>query len=157
MRRIACICCLVLAVACEKKTDENNMATDTVATQLPTPPTFSAADIAGTWNMRAIKEGTDSVLVSYQMVATGNTEGWQFKFPDRNDPIPVRVLAIEGDSVVTEAGPYPSVLRQGVQVTTHNVMRLQNGMLVGRTEAHYSGMSTADSLVFIRQEGTRAQ
>jgi hypothetical protein len=157
MRGFACICLLLVVVACEKKTEENNMATDTVATQLPVPPTLSATDIAGTWNMRAIKEGTDSVLVSYQMVATADTVGWHFKFPDRNDPVPIRVLAIEGDSIVTHAGPYPSVLRQGVQVTTHNVMRLQNGMLVGRTEARYSGVMTADSLVLLRQEGTRAQ
>jgi hypothetical protein len=32
------------------------------------------------------------------------------RFPNR-DPIPTRILAMGGDSVVTEAGPYPSVLR----------------------------------------------
>jgi hypothetical protein len=65
----------------------------------------------------------------------------------------VRVLAVDADSVVTEAGPYESVLRKGVQVTTTTVTRYQNGALVGTTTARYS--AGPDSVLQLRFEGTR--
>jgi hypothetical protein len=58
--------------------------------------------------------------------------------------------------VVTHAGPYESVLRPGVMVTTENVMRLVNGMLEGHTVAHYSGEGVgADSVLRVRTLGRR--
>jgi hypothetical protein len=53
-----------------------------------------------------------------------------------------------------DAGPYASVLRKGVQVTTHGVLRLQSGKLVGLTVAHYK-TAKPDSLRRIAMEGTR--
>jgi hypothetical protein len=93
-------------------------------------------------------------LVTYVFTATANSDGWSIKFPDRARPVPVKVVAVAGDSVVIDAGPYPSVLRKGVQVRTHGAMRLQDGKLVGTTIAHYS-VKTADSVRTVRMEGTR--
>jgi hypothetical protein len=56
---------------------------------------------------------------------------------------------------MTEAGPYESVLRQGVQVTLRGVLRHQGDRLVGTTVAHFSG-SGADSVLRVRTEATRA-
>jgi hypothetical protein len=42
-------------------------------------------------------------------------------------PVPVRVVAVAGDSIVTDAGPYQSFVRKGVRVTTRTVSRLQSG------------------------------
>ena len=42
-----------------------------------------------------------------------------------------------GDSIITDAGPYESVLRKGVQVNTRVVSRLRGDKLVGTTTAHY--------------------
>ena len=98
-------------------------------------------------------EGSDSVLVTFELMATADTTGWMQHFAGR-DPIPMRVLAVAGDSVITETGPFESVLRPGVQVTTHSVMRLQDGRLVGTTIARYK-TSGPDSVVRIRTEGTR--
>ena len=67
----------------------------------------------------------------------------------------MRVVAVAGDSIVTEAGPFESVLRKGVKVSTNSVLRLQNGKLVGTTIAHYA-TSGADSVRNLRIEGTRA-
>ena len=53
-----------------------------------------------------------------------------------------------------DAGPYESVLRKGVKVTTHSVFRLQDGKLVGTTVAHYA-IKGADSVRNLRSEGTR--
>ena len=68
--------------------------------------------------------------------------------------MPVRVT-VDGDSIMTASGPYESVLRKGVQVTTQSVLRRQDGKLVGMTIARYQG-AAADSVVRLRTELTRA-
>ena len=88
------------------------------------------------------------------MVLTPDKEGWTLNFPNR-EPIPIRVVAVEGDSVVSEAGPFESVLRKGVQVSTEVVTRLQGGRLVGTVTAHYR-VTGADSVAHLAFEGTRA-
>jgi hypothetical protein len=114
---------------------------------------MSLGDVAGKWNVRATTGAGDS-LVGYQLTATTDTLGWTITFPNRK-PIPMRIVAVDGDSVVTEAGPYESVLRKGVQVRTRNVNRLQDGKLVGTTEARYV-TTGADSVLRLRTEGKRA-
>lgn len=160
MRVLAICCCIVAAAGCAK--GEQQPAQDSTAAQAaaatpappPAPPALALADVAGTWNMQTMAAGSDSVLVSFQMTATGDTTGWVFHFAKR-PPVPIRVLAVAGDSVVTEAGPYQSVLRSGAKVTTHSVMRLQDGKLVGTTVAHYA-LAGADSVRDLRTLGTRA-
>ena len=117
------------------------------------PATISLADVAGTWNVRSTVEGSEETVVTYDLVATGDRTGWSIKFPNR-EPIPLQVVAVEGDSVVTEAGPFESALRKGVQVRTHVVSRLQDGKLVGTTVARYD-VTTADSVARLTFEGTR--
>jgi hypothetical protein len=73
----------------------------------------------------------------------------------KRKPIPVRVIAVAGDSIVTEAGPYESFLRKGVQVRTRAVSRLQDGKLVGTIEARFA-MGGRDSVAHRLSEGTRA-
>jgi len=131
---------------------DSTAATPVAAAPAPPAP-VSLASVAGTWNMRTMAAGSDSVLVSYQMVATADSTGWAFHFPKR-DPVAIRVLAVAGDSIVTEAGPYQSVLRNGAKVTTNSVLRLQDGKLVGTTVAHYT--AGPDSVRNLRAEGTRA-
>ena len=75
-------------------------------------------------------------------------------FPNRK-PVPVRVVAVAGDSTVTEAGPFESFIRKGVQVTTRTVNRLQDGKLVGTIEARYA-TKAGDSVAHRPTEGTRA-
>jgi hypothetical protein len=158
MRRTALCCCAVILVVGCNKPKEQPPATEAPAAAAETPAapaSLTLADLAGKWNMRTMPENSDSTLVSYEMVATGDTTGWVFHFAKRK-PVPVRVVAVGGDSIVLEAGPYESVLRKGVQVTTHSVSRLQDGKLVGATTAHYA-KSGPDSVRQLRVEGTRAQ
>ena len=117
--------------------------------------TISLADVAGVWSMQALPEVGDSVIVTYEMVATDNTEGWTFTFPDR-EPIPVQVVAVEGDSIIVDTGPYESALREGVMVSTRSVVRLQNGNLTGTFVARYE-TTEPDSVLRGRQRGTRTQ
>ena len=68
-------------------------------------------------------------------------------------PTPMRVT-VDGDSIMTAAGPFESVLRPGTQVSTNGVLRLVNGMLNGTLVAHYV-TAGSDSVVRLRTEGTR--
>ena len=68
----------------------------------------------------------------------------------------MRVVAVEGDSIVWEAGPFESVIRKGVQVRVSRVVgRIRDGKLVGRTTARYD-VAGADSVAHLTLEGTRA-
>jgi hypothetical protein len=115
---------------------------------------ISLADVAGKWTMRTMPENSDSTLVTYELVAKSDASGWTFSFPKRK-PVPVHVEA-SGDSLVTQAGPYESVLRKGIQVTTNSVLRLKDGKLVGTTVAHYA-TSGPDTVRRLRTEGTRSK
>ncbi len=158
MRSLAVCCAVVVTAACAKGEQKPTMdstatAPVTAAPAPPAPAPVSLASVAGTWNMRTMAAGSDSVLVSYQMVATADTTGWAFHFPKRA-PVAIRILSVAGDSIVTESGPYQSVLRNGAKVTTNSVMRLQDGKLIGSTVAHYT--SGPDTVRNLRTEGTRA-
>jgi hypothetical protein len=128
------------------------MADTAAVTTAPAP--INLADVAGTWNMRAVPTTGDTTATTYVLTATSNTSGWTITFPGRA-PIPVRV-AVDGDSVILEAGPFASVRRKGVQVSTNSVARFQGGSLTGTTTAHYN-VKTADSVLTLNTSGTRAQ
>jgi hypothetical protein len=70
-------------------------------------------------------------------------------------PVPVRVVASGGDSVVTATGPYEALRRPGVRVSTRAVYRLRGERLIGRTVARYQSAG-ADSVLVLHVEGTRA-
>jgi len=155
MRLLTIGCCLAVLAGCAKP--EQRAAKDSTAASLgagaaPTP--ISLATVAGKWTVRTMAATSDSTLLTFDLVATPDASGWTFNFPNRA-PVPVRVLAVDGDSIVTEAGPYESALRKGVQVSTHSVMRLQDGNLVGTTVAHYA-TTGPDSVLTLRTHGTRA-
>lgn len=155
MRRLMLGCCAIALVGCNKPKEEPPMESTVAAPETPAAPApIALADIAGKWSVRSMAESGDSTLVTYELVAAGDTSGWSLNFPKRK-PIPMRVVAVAGDSIVTEAGPFESVLRKGVKVSTNSVLRLQNGKLVGTTIAHYA-TSGADSVRNLRIEGTRA-
>jgi hypothetical protein len=146
---------LVLSIAligCEREepAEEETMTEDTTAMA---PTGIALADVAGTWTMNATAE-TGEVVPQFELVATASESGWELHFPNR-DPVPVRVVEVAGDSIVTEAGPYESILRPGTQVTTHGVYRLEGDRLMGTTTAHFQ-TTEPDSVLTVRSEGTRA-
>lgn len=155
MNRFICFCCAVVLVGCAKADDQPGTETAAAAGEMPmSAGTISLADVAGKWNVRGMLENSDSTIVTYELVATPSTSGWVTNFPNRA-PIEVRVVSVAGDSIVTESGPFESVLRKGVQVSTHVVARLQDGKLVGTTVARYE-TTGADSIARLRIVGTRA-
>jgi hypothetical protein len=155
-----CLCAAVLT-SCAKKeeaaVDTTSMAASSTTTTTPpaAPAPVNLADVAGKWNVRAVPaSGTDTTPTNSVLTATATTSGWTITFPGRK-AIPVKVT-VDADSIMTEAGPYPSVRRKGVQVKTNGVMRLQGGSLVGSTTAHFQ-VKTADSVLVLNTTGTRAQ
>jgi hypothetical protein len=157
MRVLALSCSVALLVGCAR--GEQDVATDTAAgmTETASTRTISLADIAGKWNVTSKPEsGTDTTSTRYVLNATADRTGWTITFADRQQqPVAVRVVAVEGDSIVTEAGPFESVRRRGVQVTTRNVLRRDGDRLVGSTRARYASTG-ADTVLVLRTEGTRA-
>jgi len=159
MRRFALLsCCAAIAlVGCARSDDAP--ASDTAAGTVAASTTTTAAqpislgDIAGRWTVRAVPETGDTTAIISQLNASADTSGWTMTLPNR-PPTATRVVAVAGDSIVTENGPYESVLRKGVQVRTRSVMRLRGGKLVGYTVAHYSAGGT-DSILRLRTEATR--
>ena len=156
MRAVTSSCIALFMMACSKPAEKPADATvgEGPAMAEEAPASISLADVAGTWKMTGTVKGGDAQTVDYEMVATSSREGWTLTFPDR-DPIPVRVVAVEGDSIVTEAGPVESALRKGVQVRTRVVSRLVDGKLVGTTTARYD-VTGADTVSLLEFEGTRA-
>jgi hypothetical protein len=91
-------------------------------------------------------------VITSEIVATATTEGWTMTMPGQQ-PVPIRVR-VDGDSILTETGPFPSILRKGAMVTTSAVYHLQGGKLVGTLVARYAGAGR-DSVLTGRQEATR--
>lgn len=156
MRRFTLICSAALLAACTKS--ENPPATDTgmaAATDTgmaaaPAPGPIALSDVAGKW---AVTSTNDTTVVHYELNATADTTGWTMTFPNRK-PIPMRIVAIAGDSIEIDAGPFESVIRKGVMVRNHGAFRLRDGKLVGRTVARYNTKGPDTVRVFI-QEGVR--
>jgi hypothetical protein len=147
-------CCTVLAVvACARAEDAATADTAGVAASAVPAQPISLGDVAGRWTVRAVRETGDTTPIISQLNASADTSGWTMTLPDR-PPTATRVVAVAGDSIVTENGPYESVLRKGVKVTTRSVMRLRDGKLVGYTVARYS-TPNADSILRLRTEAIR--
>ena len=147
-----CLCVVVLT-GCAKKDDAavDTMASDITPTPAPAP--INLADVAGRWNVRAVPVSGDTTPTNSVITATATTSGWTITFPGRA-AIPMRVT-VDGDSIMSETGPYPSVRRKGLQVVTNGVMRLQGGNLVGTSTAHFR-TKAADSVLVLNTTGTRA-
>ncbi len=112
--------------------------TDTMADA----PGVTLSDFAGTWYGTATPVGSNTVAANVEMLATSTPDGWSFTVVSAANPAeasttPARVVAFEGDSVILEAGPFPSTLRPGEMVSTRSVYRLQNDSMVGVVQATY--------------------
>jgi hypothetical protein len=111
------------------------------------------SDVTGKWAIKASVGPNDSVVVTSVMNATANPKTWTLTYPNR-DPIPMRVVASGGDSIVTEVGPYPSMLMKGKTVTVlHTVGHYKGDSMTGWFEAHYS----SGEVVKGKEEATRSK
>jgi hypothetical protein len=104
----------------------------------PTPPAAGKqADVAGTWEGKTMVGPKDSVITTWTLAIGSGGKGSTITFPNRA-PVAARVLASGGDSVVWEAGPYPSITRPGVMVTIHTVAHFKGDHMTGATDAKFA-------------------
>jgi hypothetical protein len=143
-------------VGCSRPADRPPETADAEATAMAdAPAAIALADIAGTWSVRSTLRDDPSKGVTYDLKATEDRSGWSITFPGR-DPIPLRVVAVEGDSIVTEAGPFASEMRKGVQAHSRVVTRLEGDKMVGSVFVRYE-TSGPDTVATLELEGTRKE
>ncbi len=153
------ICCAALAiVGCSKPDDaaDTDAAAPAATPEPAAPKTISLADVAGKWEVTARPQSgsSDTTVTRYTLTTTADTTGWSIAFPGRSRPVPLHVI-VGGDSIITHAGPFESVRRKGVQVTTETVARVDGNRMTGTTVARYK-TSRPDSVLRLTIEGTRA-
>jgi hypothetical protein len=155
--RYTALCIAALAVACAKTDKTTDSAAGTVAStpaMSPAAPAIVLTDLAGVWTVIATPtDGKDTASTTTTLTASADTAGWTQSVAGGR-PVPVHVR-VDGDSIITRAGPYDSFRRKGVKVSTNGVYRLQGGKLVGNVVAHYNTKG-ADSVLHLRTEGTKA-
>ena len=95
------------------------------------------SDAAGTWNTKASVGPNDSVTVP--SVTTVSKDGKTWNTTVNGVSHAVRIVSFGGDSIVTEAGPYPSALRPGQTVSLiHTVGHYKGNMMTGTFTSHYA-------------------
>jgi hypothetical protein len=154
MRFIPLLACAAVLVACagsEKARPDSATAAPAAAAA---PATLSLADLTGKWTQQVRAENSDSVPRDIGSERNVGPVGVDDHAAGKGPPTPLRVT-VDGDSIMSASGPYESVLRKGVQVTTSGVLRMQDGKLVGMTTAHYAGATGADSVARLRTVMTR--
>lgn len=140
MRRILALC-TVVAVACAK--NEQPADTTAAAAPPPPPPSITAADLTGTWDMKTMPMDRDTVLTTGTMTSTGAADGWTMTLGASKTAIPVRIVSMAGDSVVSETGVFNSAVRRGQKVSIHSIQHLRDGKLTGVVHAKYANGDTA--------------
>jgi hypothetical protein len=139
---IPVILCALIIAACAKNEQAATDTTTAAAATPPAPAPIALADVAGTWEGKAMPMDRDTVVTTFEVTATATNDGWKMKLANGVSPT-LKVVSVAGDSIVTEAGPYASATRRGQQVSVHQIMRLRDGKLVGVTHARYSNGDTA--------------
>ncbi len=143
--------CVVSLLACSAPADRPAAAAADSSKAAKNP--LALADVAGRWKVRAMNYRGES-LTTYELTATGDTTGWAITFANR-PPLPLQIIAVGGDSIVTETGPYPSILRTSVAVRSlRAVHRLEGRDLVGSFTAHYD-TTQPDSVLHGTHVGSR--
>jgi len=148
MSRAALLLVVPLLLGCTPREEAPMADTTAMADEAAAPMNY-----AGTWTVNVMPETQDTVLLSYDLVTTNEQTGWSLTLPDREPEMP-RIISMNSDSVVVENGPYPSVFRPNVMVTTYSTMWLEGDRLIGRSIARYA-TTDADSVVRFRTVGTR--
>jgi hypothetical protein len=97
------------------------------------------SQVAGTWDYRAVVGATSGVMVASVLTATASKDGWTMQHAT-DAVIPLRVLVVGGDSIVAEAGPYPSTVRPGQTVERNHIILHYDGgdTMKGAFEARYA-------------------
>ena len=133
----------VVLSACAKTEQAADTTTPAAAAPTPATPTIALADVAGTWEGNIMPVGKDTTVATSTLVATATNDGWSMTLSN-GEKVPLTVVSVGGDSIVTTSNGFKSAVRKGQDVkSTHSIYRLQNGKLMGITHATYANGDTA--------------
>ena len=149
MRRTVLLGLAVVVAGCSRA--DTPPAADTLAVTPADSPAVTLASFNGTWDVNVMPEGSDSVATSHVLVVTDTA--WRVEFSDRPG-VTARMTGMRGDTVTSEAGPFESGVRRGMQVRTTNSYWLQDGKMMGKTIARYE-TTGADTVRHFHSVGTR--
>jgi hypothetical protein len=156
MRSFTLLACGIVFIGCTKAEDRSvgQAATgDTTAGAAPVETSSLALDdLVGVWKVISTDE-RGGTRIETELHATADSSGWSMVGPDRKT-VPVKVVTVSGDSIVTQTGLFPSYVLKGAKVSTRSVYRLKGDKLVGTTEARYK-IGGRDSVAYRPAEGTR--
>ena len=163
MRNALMVLSALVLVGCARENDQpaadSPAAAETSATSpapagapAAAPVTLTLADFAGRWTIQFLSNVSDSVLATYELNAIGDSAAWTLQ-PPGSEPIPVGT-AVQGDSLLFDAGTYKSSVPPSIEITTHGAGRLEGGRLVGWFESRYA-KAVGDTVVRGRLRGTR--
>lgn len=157
MRIRTLLVCLAWLGACAKAEEQPAADSAAVGMEPAAAPSSPLAAMAGTWNVATKPtSGSDTTSTLYTLTTTPDTTGWTIQFAGRPTTTPMRVVLVDGDSVVTETGPFESARRPGVQAYVRSVTRLSGAMITGTSVARYQ-TTGPDTVLTLRFEGTRAR
>lgn len=112
------------------------------------PAGIKLSDVAGRWEAKSMMGPNDSVVTTFTLNARASRKGWSIMFPGRKHAVPTRVVASGGDSIVTETGPYPSVLRPGQTVKVLRAVLHRSGdTMAGTFSAEYTSGDKIDGKI----------
>ena len=155
MRRLLCL--TVLLAACGGgETATTDSAADSTVAAAPAPAALTAQDLAGTFNGSSHPDGSSAAPSTWVMVTSVGADNAvisKLVFAGSTDSIPVRLVAIEGDSVRWEMGPY-KLGGSGPEVNTMITGRKTADGLGGTFMAH--PVAKPDSAITGRWESRRA-
>jgi len=112
----------------------------------------SLAQMIGTWHGKSMPEHKDTVLATWTLDAPADSSKWTITMSN-GQTIPLHIVAIAGDSVVSQLGPYKNAANNGQVETTRSVTRIQADKIVGIAETRLG--SNPDSVVRIRLQGAK--
>lgn len=139
---------LFLSAVCLTAVASTAAAQHQAAPPAPQAAGLKARDVAGTWTFESsVKNaaGQDTV-VSSEVTVSADGKTWVTHLAGR-EPIATRVVAMAGDSVVTESGPFASVARPGQKVRTVEVFHFKGNDAWGTIEARYSNREVVKGTV----------
>jgi len=117
-----------LVLACAKT---ETAQTDTTSMAMA-PAALTADDVAGTWNGMSMREGSDSVVLRWTVMAITPAES-KMVFEGSTDTLTL-TNSFDADSMITTSPVYDDPTTPGTNnVTFRSVSRLQDGKLVGTT------------------------
>jgi type IV secretory pathway VirB10-like protein len=132
MRKVFLLAAIVV-VGCAKK--ETPAADTAAAAPAPAPPppapaALTAADIKGTWNGEAKREG-DTTTTKWTVTSTSDSTG-KIMFAANKQSVDF-TTKLDADSMVATSKPYndPSLPKGAPKVTFRSVGHLKDGKLVG--------------------------